>query len=859
MSLRSRGARSSRSAPFHLQGNSRGVDLSEYVSSGVDLSNFVGFGQKGSRGEILDYKSVLISFYSINNPEMVAHVDAILQDWIGRETRMFDNLARKYNTKSPLSLSKHTPLAFTSRLPSLPGPETRADSSDGGTLSNDTLHAVSRLVESDNDSMRPDIPTSAITFVESAHGRLRREQRGICKKDLQGAVKYGKRDSGRERKNGETTSIYTYKNIVYIKNDVSGEEVTSYALPIVLDKVNISQAIQKQHDKALLDIEYYKKQWKSNTVIVVDTSGSMRNCDVWDTKTRLDAVWLSLALDFIAQRIESEGAGEWDVVSIVSLGPAGEIILKEQPTTWVLYNKIVDFYNERVVRAKGHGMYVPSLDIAEMLLHRNKNSSCAMGLMFISDGKPSDHCDEKQKGMATENAMDDIVSRVEDLSKKFGRRLTFSTVGIGDSDDFDTLRKMVDAASDFGVQASFKLPSRSSSGIGTAFSSVSTSITNTQTELTDVGTLRQREVRSVVRESRQVASRHIYHVDDDEFYIYKPENISRKVYQEWNEGRNRMSDYKHAPLQDPSAQYVAISKAIFGEGAERFAYRFYEIAADAQTIVGSPLVAKESRHVLEHGGENRKDFVKQFCRTQQSARRIAEEFNSKLDSIKLVDERTPRVDVLDCSIYYLKDKNLGELATLVEPRLDHNKWHKWNANNGYVEGMESAPKLSEAALEETEELLKNRDLGAIEEGSEDEEDSDSDSESSRIAGPTTCVFTPSEVAQAFSHFSYWASGRRRLICDLQGVYDEKANLIMLSDPVIHYYNHRMEHRQNVHGMTDRGRKGIKMFFATHECSRLCNHMINGFKDAHRKRHQWADRNENTPSAQRLPSRPTHQV
>ena len=88
MSLRSRGARSSRSAPFHLQGNSRGVDLSEYVSSGVDLSNFVGFGQKGSRGEILDYKSVLISFYSINNPEMVAHVDAILQDWIVR-TRKF--------------------------------------------------------------------------------------------------------------------------------------------------------------------------------------------------------------------------------------------------------------------------------------------------------------------------------------------------------------------------------------------------------------------------------------------------------------------------------------------------------------------------------------------------------------------------------------------------------------------------------------------------------------------------------------------------------------------------------------------------------------------------------------------------
>ena len=152
-------------------------------------------------------------------------------------------------------------------------------------------------------------------------------------------------------------------------------------------------------------------------------------------------------------------------------------------------------------------------------------------------------------------------------------------------------------------------------------------------------------------------------------------------YQEWYEGRKRHSEYNHAPLQNPRAKYVAFSKAIFGEGAERFAYRFYELAEDARTIVGCPLVAKESRHVVEHGGESRMKFVNQFCETQQFARRIAVEFNSKLDSIN-VDERTPRVQVLDCSIYYLKDQCLGEVATLVEPRLDHNKWYKWNANNG---------------------------------------------------------------------------------------------------------------------------------------------------------------------------------
>ena len=152
-------------------------------------------------------------------------------------------------------------------------------------------------------------------------------------------------------------------------------------------------------------------------------------------------------------------------------------------------------------------------------------------------------------------------------------------------------------------------------------------------------------------------------------------------YHEWFEGRRRKGEYRDAPLQDPGAKYVAFSKGIFGEGAERFAYRFFELASDARTIVGRPLVAKESRHALEHGGAFRKAFVKSFCETQQLARRIAKEFNAKLESMN-VDPKTPRVDVLDCSIYYLKDKYLGELATLVEPRIDHNKWHKWNANNG---------------------------------------------------------------------------------------------------------------------------------------------------------------------------------
>jgi len=40
--------------------------------------------------------------------------------------------------------------------------------------------------------------------------------------------------------------------------------------------------------------------------------------------------------------------------------------------------------------------------------------------------------------------------------------------------------------------------------------------------------------------------------------------------------------------------------------------------------------------------------------------------------------------------------------------------------------------------------------------------------------------TKNDVAQAFSHFSYVYSGKKMLICDLQGVYDMKMKLFRVS-------------------------------------------------------------------------------
>ncbi|GKZ00218.1 hypothetical protein MPSEU_000974700 [Mayamaea pseudoterrestris] len=587
----------------------------------------------------------------------------------------------------------------------------------------------------------------------------------------------------------------------------------------------------EDHIQAREKIQKDLPSWTSNTVMVVDTSGSMRESDLWGTRNRLDAVFVSIALDYLAHRLESGHACVTDVLSVVTLGEQPKIVIEEEPCTWRLYNKIVDIYRKQLIQPKGHGPFLPALSIAEQLLSRNMNTSCANALLFLSDGRPSDPS-------VGQGGIDDIVDKVGSLASNFGRRLTFTAIGMGDYNEFDVLEKMVASAKDYQAIAMFCLPSMTSSSLGSMFTSAASSLTTTQTEMTDLATLKQCQVRNVKRESRTKAREAITSVSEDEFFIYPYNCVLRTI---WEEDSESGKDFRETCLQHPDAEYIAFSKCPFGEGAERFAYRFYELAADGTTILGKPLVAKESRLILEDAGRNeewsRKNFVRTFCRTQQLARRLADRFNDKLDLTHRVDERTPRIAFLDCSVYRLDDKTMGMQSVLVEDRLDESKWHKWNANNGYVEGMERAPDFDHhAAMRAAFTKLETEDLGLIEEGSEDDESDDEGSESEH-AGTNihfVKVFTASEVAQAFSHFTYWATGRKRLVCDLQGVYDEKDNVLRLSDPVIHHTS--SSGRKHVHGRTDRGRKGKAMFFETHKCSALCRLMLRGFKHAHHRQH-----------------------
>jgi hypothetical protein len=693
-----------------------------------------------------------------------------------------------------------------------------------------------RLEDNDASEDLSTVLSSTVSYIETEHARLRRKQRGIDKKDLKAARKYGKREQqfwGKNRTTAPNVFRYTYKDIVYVVDEASNKEVTCYAHPMKLVPVPLPPGMETFHNVAIKKTRSDLNSWTSNTVMVIDTSGSMRTSDIWGTRNRLDSVWLSVALDFLAQRLESGAATFTDVVSIVTMGEHPEVLFQEVPTTWNLYNDIVELYNQKTSRAAGHGFFLPSLTKAEELLTRNSNASCAAALLFLSDGAPSD-----VGIMRKEN----IIDKVESLAKNFGRRLTFTAIGIGCKDEFDMLQNMVDTAKDFGAIAEFKLPSMTSSSLGETFTSVATSLTSTQTEMTDLGTMKQRKIRDVSRESKSKASQILTTVSEADFFLYSIDRTLRKIYSEViHPNGKKVVSFNKEPLQHSDAKYVAFAMGPFGEGAERFAFRFFEVAADGKTILGLPLVAKESRIVLEEIGiadeVARKEFVRTFCTSQQLARRVAMKFNERLKSNPRIHALTPQVSFLDCSIYELDDDSLGRLSVLVENKLDHNLWYKWNSNNGLVNGKKKIPESkatnkmdanhANTSINKVATNMIALDFNKVEEGSEEDEESDEEDGNS-------IIFTASQVAQAFSHFSYLYSYRKRLVCDLQGVFNAEKNLLQFSDPVIHYYNKDCTDRRCVHGRTDRGRKGIEDFFDTHCCeeqSNLCQLVTRGFKNA----------------------------
>ena len=90
--------------------------------------------------------------------------------------------------------------------------------------------------------------TSLITILSSAHGRLRREQRDIDKRDLQRALKHGRRQKAWGQR-----WLVEYDGITFITDWSMRQEVTAYPSPLPDAPVGISDIAQHEKAKELLN------------------------------------------------------------------------------------------------------------------------------------------------------------------------------------------------------------------------------------------------------------------------------------------------------------------------------------------------------------------------------------------------------------------------------------------------------------------------------------------------------------------------------------------------------------------------------------------------------------------------------
>lgn len=681
--------------------------------------------------------------------------------------------------------------------------------------------------------------TSLITILSSDHGRLRREQRDINKRDLQKALKYGS-----YAKSWGNRWKVEYDGIVFITDNNRRQEVTCYPAP--LSEAPIDAQSKYEHITATRVISMKADLCTSHTVFVVDNSGSMRTHDIPLHRDRQTAAISTMAMEYIAEQIFNESANNRDVVSLIEFSNKTKIVFEREPITWVLYNKLLSRRDTTGYNSRSQGPmrdilfadsnYLPALDAAEELLAKGNHEDCALSMFFISDGEPTDAA---HQGLVPSAAHRMMEEKVEKIALRFDYQLNVSFVGFGNScKDFSSLQSMSDAANKAtGTPLSrFVYCDKLVHSIGDAITSLAESTTLTRTALMNGDRRTQKNTRTDVKPEEAndfvrypIIGHYVYDPSINDFVpqpgaplgALRAENLEEAV---------QMFRKKKLP------PFIAMNKGYIGTGAERVAYRCHLSDENGGAKLGS-MIAKETFRVDRI--DEHVEFHKTFCETQSMAAHLAVEFNKKLCALPNYSELiTPKISFLKCSVLTLEDHEWkdGVRGVLVEKQLDTTRfeWKKWNNNCGAVDG-----KICHRPMDVDHELAKMdmrihqpvEDMVIIEEGSEEEDTSDDEEDFDDMScdyqaeeETLMCKLTPSDYLQAFSHFTYLFTNRKVLVCDLQGVYntDMVPPTFELSDPAVHYRSNTG--KRMVFGRTDRGQKGIQLFFNSHKCTRICKIM-----------------------------------
>mmetsp|Transcript_10216 Transcript_10216/g.16539 ORF Transcript_10216/g.16539 Transcript_10216/m.16539 type:complete len:690 (+) Transcript_10216:55-2124(+) len=607
------------------------------------------------------------------------------------------------------------------------------------------------------------IKTSDITLISHAHGRQRRQERGIRRKDLQAAIKHGRKEEANPGPKGQLRWKYTHRGVVFITDESSKNEITSWRLD--------------DEDSMVFDghFESCTGTYSSHTVIVVDHSGSMRRGDVPGYKSRTEAVYDCLITEFLKPQLELKVAQESEaVVSLIQMSKKAHVVLERTPLKDSLLGVLEKL---KRTRARSHGNYIPALDKVLEVLSPDYHKPTRLYLVFLSDGAPSDHtfeecvdgvkvwqveeweasyhCDDviACRRAVKKYVEDEVLKRVRKLGDYFGRdRMMIGTVAFGPPNlNYRMLKQMANEL----PRGSFQKLGLQVGGLKTALTSLTTSLTTLRTEGSSGLTDRNKKVDQKAK--IDLAKSNGLFREDGWYCHHKCHRLE-------------LTDTRKTITKPREELGIAAYYTPFAGGVERYVYRSCRIKKESGVNIrkGPWLVCKEGRHEETFGTSK---FQIKCLKIQIEAGKFAKTFNRRLGS-----KPSWIIRFLDCEVYHIDEPEYNNWV-LLEPTLE-GKFLKWNNNGGSV---------SKSILKYVDNI------------SEEEEDID-------------------ELPQAFSHFSYCDSGGKKLVCDLQGTYN-RYDGFLLTDPCIHY--HSKSGKRHLHGATDKGLEGMKRFFHSHKCSKFC--------------------------------------
>jgi Alpha-kinase family len=618
-------------------------------------------------------------------------------------------------------------------------------------------------------------PTAEFTILSSVHGRARRQLREIARFDLQSAIKYGiKTPAMTDRATGAPRWKYTYGNLVYITDETSKKEITSYRQPIDIQKAPLTAEMWTKHfeDKKMLQDE--PQLCVSHLIVVIDQSGSMRESDVHGFRNRSQAAYGVLALEYLSEQLQQriDDAKILEAVTVFEMQSESRPVFHREPLDWILFNKILE--RQQQAKPRDHGDYTQALVACKDLIFRelediDPDDSPIYAVIFLSDGRPSDT--EHLHSVMRES----LLTFISDQLKS---NFEFHAIGLGKStQDFACLRDMTSVVQARGCKATFSYSQLSGAQLGMAFSSISTSMTATRTEA-----LSGNNAGSGPRQKKDIQLRSKSTPQDERIFRVETRNVSRWRYDyDLDQQDDDFWPWAGLSFKNKTACGFEIESEPFGKGAERLAYMFYEIGPGGKRL-GNAMVAKET---ISISNEDRKvDFHETFCRVQHKSKVLAQKFNAvvaRTPTLRPVDEsvQLPLIQFLDCYVYEYTAEDGVKCGLLVEDYL-HGKFVKYNSNNGYV----NKAKKDRLQL---------------------------------VCGEVYMT----DFVQAFSHWVYFCTQQKILICDLQGELNQEGvrPKFRLTDPCI--CSKKVKHSKRQFGRSDMGNRGFRTFRANHVCNNVC--------------------------------------